>query len=166
MIRHSAQVEWALHCAATLAALPEGRRLSAAAFAEMYEVPPKYLAKALQALAAAGLIASTPGPRGGYALAKPASAIRLIDIVDAVEGGEKLFRCQNIRRRGPCRNLEAKYFAKPCGLAAAMWKAESAWRRELQNITLASMTQEFANGAAPAVIRVLGAWIDEKATPA
>lgn len=156
------QVEWALHCAATLAGLGPGQRLSAAALAELYEVPPKYLAKAVQAMAAAGLIQSTPGPRGGYALARPPEAIRLIDIVDAVEGCGVMFRCQNIRRRGPCKDLPAREFAKPCQLAEAMWRAESAWRRELEAATLATIVADVRRDVPPIVLRRVNGWIKQK----
>ena len=158
------QVEWALHAAATLAGLEPGRRLSAVALAEMFEVPPKYLAKALQSLSAAKLIQSTPGPRGGYALAKPAAQIRLIDVVDAVEGSGKLFRCSEIRRRGPCRRLPAKAFPAPCGLAATMWRAEAAWRRELESVTLADAVTAFVREAPPKIVGLVGKWIEQRAT--
>ena len=164
MNRLGNQVEWALHSATTLAALPMGKRLSAGALAELYEVPPKYLAKALQALAGAGLITSTPGPRGGYALAKSASSIRLIDVVDAVEGGEKLFRCQEIRRRGPCRKVPGKMFSKTCQLADAMWRAELAWRKELESVTLKEMVDSVVRDVPHVILNVVGKWVEERVT--
>lgn len=162
LMRHGNQVEWALHCVNTLAMLPEGRRLSAVALAERFEVPPKYLAKALQALAGRGLIASTTGPRGGYCLARPAGEIRLLDVVDAVEGGGRMFRCEEIRRRGPCKGMSGKLFAGVCPLAAAMWKAEEAWRRELAGVTIADMVGVVAKDVSPVLLNVLKGWAEEK----
>lgn len=164
MNRHGNHVEWALHCAATLASLGPGERLSAGALAELFQVPPKYLAKALQALARAGVVSSTPGPRGGYSLARPASAVRLIDVVDAVKGGGRLFHCQEIRRRGPCRAVAAKHFSRTCGLAEAMWRAEAAWRKELESVTLAQAGDRFRREAPPVIVNVLGEWVRRHTT--
>ena len=65
-------VEWAAHCLALLAALPEEMALSATRLAEYHAVPAPYLAKSLQALAGAGLISSRVGRHGGYRLTRPA----------------------------------------------------------------------------------------------
>ena len=71
-MRMSDAVEWSIHCCTVLAALPEDQALPAARLAEFHDVPPAYLAKALQAMTAAGIVESRPGPRGGYRLARPA----------------------------------------------------------------------------------------------
>ncbi|MEI9905414.1 MAG: hypothetical protein WDN06_16815 [Asticcacaulis sp.] len=44
-------VEWALHCCAILAGLPEGRYASTRILAELHGVPKAYLSKALQGFA-------------------------------------------------------------------------------------------------------------------
>ena len=64
-------------------------------------MPPAYLAKALQALTAAGITESRPGPLGGYRLARPPAEVTLLEIVLAVDGAATAFRCSEIRRRGP-----------------------------------------------------------------
>ena len=64
--------EWLLHAAASLAQLEPGVSASAAQLAEHYGVPAAYLAKQLQALVRAGVLAATTGPRGGFRLARPA----------------------------------------------------------------------------------------------
>src|SRR6201746_914210 len=91
------QVEWALHCCAILAAVPSGRYLSTKALAEFHGLPKEYLAKALQSLSQAGLVSTTLGPSGGYRLARPASELTFLDIVEAVEGKSRTFVCTNIR---------------------------------------------------------------------
>ncbi|MEL6328580.1 MAG: Rrf2 family transcriptional regulator [Planctomycetota bacterium] len=163
-MRHGNRVEWALHCALTLAGLGKGQRLSGAALAELYEVPPQYLAKALQSMATAGLVDSVPGRAGGYCLARAASSISLLDVIDAIEGGEPAFRCQEIRRRGPCSRIKSRHFVKPCLLAEAMHRAESAWRRELSGLTLADVLADVAREV-PAVIRdALVEWTSSRVT--
>lgn len=131
-------VEAAAHCAAMLAGLEGDAVLPAAALAEYHGLSPSYLVKHLQAMVAAGLLASVPGPSGGYRLARPASGITLLDIVSAVEGSEPAFRCAEIRRRGP-GTLPPDCFGKPCGINRAMLKAERSYRAALAEVTLAEL---------------------------
>jgi Rrf2 family protein len=45
-----------------------------------------HLAKVLQRLAKNGLVKSTRGPRGGFALARKSGSITLLDIYEAIDG--------------------------------------------------------------------------------
>lgn len=54
--------------------------------AEAEAVPPNYLVQILGELRDGGLITSRRGKQGGYALARPADAISLFDIVTVIEG--------------------------------------------------------------------------------
>lgn len=58
----------------------------AAAAAGSLNVSPAHLSKVLQTLTRAGLLDARRGPSGGYALAKPCSEIRLLDVYEALEG--------------------------------------------------------------------------------
>jgi Rrf2 family protein len=49
-------------------------------------IPPRFLEQIFQDLKKAGLVTSKRGPRGGYALAVEPAAIRLGDIIRALEG--------------------------------------------------------------------------------
>lgn len=49
-------------------------------------IPPRFLEQIFQDLKKAGLVTSKRGPRGGYALALESDAIRLGDIIRALEG--------------------------------------------------------------------------------
>jgi len=136
-------VEQAIHCVGMLSSLSEGGVLSAAALAEFHGVSTSYLLKHLQALSGAGIVATVPGPKGGYRLATTPDRISLLDIVLAVEGPAPAFRCAEIRQRGP-NPLPGRYFTKPCGINAAMLKAEKAYRAELAKVTMASILAELA----------------------
>ncbi|HVM53189.1 MAG TPA: Rrf2 family transcriptional regulator [Acidimicrobiales bacterium] len=153
-------VEWALHCCSVLAAVPPGRALPAARLAEYHELPAAYLAKQLQALSQAGLVESVPGPRGGYRLARPASAITVLDVVLAVEGDEAAFACTEIRQRGPSACAPSAYTA-PCGIARVMWAAEDAWRESLRAHTVADLLEMAVREAPAQQLRVGGRWIEE-----
>lgn len=134
-------IEQAIHCMTLLAGLSDGGTLSAAAMAEFHGVSPSYLLKHLQALSAAKLVETVPGPKGGYRLAREPKAITLLDIVLAVEGPEPAFRCQEIRQRGP-DPLPRRYFDKPCGIAAAMLAAERVYRAELRKTSIADLISD------------------------
>jgi len=153
-------VEWAIHCCAALAGLPGDGSLPAAKLAELHGVPAAYLAKHLQALAAAGIVQALPGRRGGYRLARPAEELTLLEIVTAVEGDEPAFRCTEIRRRGPCKGLPASLFPAPCAIASAMARAEAAWRRELQATSVADLVRHVERHVDPRVRRRVGDWLD------
>ena len=125
-------VEWALHSCTVLALVPPDSAMSAARLAEFHGVPPAYLAKHLQPLSPAGIIESVAGRRGGYRLARPAADITVLEIVQAVEGSDRAFRCTEIRRRGPAAAAAAAATRRSCGIAKAMYRAENAWRAELR----------------------------------
>lgn len=151
-------VEWAIHCCTLLAVLPEGVTLPATRLAEYHEVTPSYLAKHLQALREAGIVTSSAGRHGGYRLARPAEDITLLDVVLAVEGGRRAFRCTEIRRCGPAAVPQATY-PKPCGIAAAMHRAEDAWRASLAETTVADMVGEALRNAHPEALERGATWI-------
>ncbi|WP_285576147.1 RrF2 family transcriptional regulator [Actinoallomurus iriomotensis] len=130
--------EWLLHCATTLAQLDPGTTASAAQLAQYYDLPAAYLAKQLQALVRSGALAATTGPRGGFRLARPASEITLLHIVEAVDGAASPYECREIRQQGrgalspeECRNT--------CVLAEKMADAHEAWRRSLAATSLADV---------------------------
>ena len=131
-------VEWAAHVASLLAMLPGGAALPLRALAAFFDLPEAYLAKHLQKLSRAGLVVSRRGPGGGYALARTAAKITLADLVRAVEGEARAFRCTELRQRGPSGVAPACYKGA-CGIARAMWRAESAWLASLQGVTLAEL---------------------------
>jgi Rrf2 family protein len=153
-------VEWAIHCATVLALVPEGMSMPAGRLAQFHGVPSAYLAKTLQALGRAGIIEAEPGRRGGYRLAKPATTISLLDVVEAVEGAEPAFRCTEIRRRGPAA-VPARQYSSVCSIAAAMWRAEEAWRAELQATTIADILGELAPKVPPKAAAKAAAWMQE-----
>jgi Rrf2 family protein len=131
-------VEWAAHICSVLAVAPKGSALPAARCAEFYDLPRAYLSKNLRQLVAAGVLTATPGPAGGYALARPAAEITLRDIVEAIEGRGWAFRCTEIRQRGPT-GLSADCYPGRCGIARAMRAAEEAWRAALEQTTVADL---------------------------
>ena len=154
-------VEWSIHCCAVLAALPPDQSLPAVRLAEFHDVPPAYLAKALQAMASAGIVESRPGPRGGYRLARSPEDITLLDIVTAVDGSGHAFRCHEIRQRGPGATDEPGAYRTHCGIARAMWRAEDAWRAELAATTVGDMVVDFLTHASAARVQRGLEWVQD-----
>ena len=151
-------VEWGLHCATLLAFVPPGSALPGARLAEYHGVPAAYLAKHLQAMARAGILESRAGPRGGYSLARPASEITVLDLVEAVDGPDSAFRCAEIRRRGPTASA-AKEYRVPCAIHRTMQRADDAWRASLRETTIADLTGMIATDASGVVLRKGARWL-------
>ncbi|MFA1542463.1 RrF2 family transcriptional regulator [Actinomadura monticuli] len=147
-------VEWAIHSCLNLTWLEPGEAVPAARMAAFYELPPAYLNKQLQALARAGILTSTPGPRGGFRLARRPEDISLMDVVAAIEGPDEAFRCEEILRQGPGEH-EGVDYRRRCVVSQAMRRAEMAWRAELAGQTLADIraTVERRNPSAPGETR-------------
>ncbi|MFE1318470.1 RrF2 family transcriptional regulator [Kitasatospora phosalacinea] len=141
-------VEWGLHCCLTLAWIDADRPVPTARLATWFDLPPAYLHKRLQALVRAGVLSSTPGPRGGFRLGRRPEQITLMDVVTALEGPDDVFRCTEIRRRGEGGGALPREFARPCGVATAVRRAELAWRRELADQTVADLMASAPPGAA------------------
>jgi len=51
-----------------------------------YNISSEYLLKVMQQLVRARILQSKKGPRGGFSMARPATKITMLDVVEAVEG--------------------------------------------------------------------------------
>ncbi len=134
----SAGVEWGLHCAVLLSVLKPISTLTGRALAQFYGVSESYLLKHMQALTKAGICESVTGPTGGFRLGRQASEITILDIVEAIEGTEPAFRCDEIRQRGPTALASSTYTVR-CGIHSVMLEAEEAWRQALRARTVADL---------------------------
>ena len=155
-MRMSAGVEWAVHCCIVLSQAEEP--VPAQRLAEFHGVSRTYLAKHLQQLSKAGLVTSSEGRVGGYALTRPADEITVLDVVLAIEGDESSFRCTEIRQNGPLP-APPEACRRACGVARTMYAAEHAWRESLGGVTIADVvgTVERDNGK-QTFVRVRG-WL-------
>jgi Rrf2 family protein len=85
--------EYAIRAMIHIGSIPDGTAAQATEIAFRSEVPPSFAGKILNKLARGGILKSTRGIGGGYALAKPADAITLLDILEAIEGPIALTDC-------------------------------------------------------------------------
>ena len=136
----SAGVEWALHCCVVLSQAE--RPVPSARLADLHGVSKTYLAKHLHALAKAGIAQPSEGRDGGYELTRAASAITVLDVVQAIDGTESAFRCTEIRQQGELAAPPEKC-RKMCGVAKVMADAERAWRTSLSATSIADLAGSF-----------------------
>lgn len=156
------QVEWGLHCMTVLAGMPHDVLVPAKVLSEFHDVPKDYLSKCMQALSAAGLVETTLGPKGGYRLARSASTITFLDIVEAIEGTKKTFNCQEIRRNNPCIPKNSKVYSSTCGIASVMNQADQAWRQVLKQKKLSDIAKEVEQVLDTDHIKKTSEWFQKK----
>jgi len=92
VVRFSEAASLALH-AMVLIAAERGRRFQIRDIAQALPVSSSHLAKVLQRLAKEGLIDSTRGRGGGFALARDPARITLLEVYEAVEGPLQVSHC-------------------------------------------------------------------------
>lgn len=92
-MRLSSMADYAVVTMSAAARHCGGVRVSAAQLAEETGLPAPTVQKLVSRLTAAGLLRSSRGVGGGLKLARPAAAITLADIVEAVEGPIALTPC-------------------------------------------------------------------------
>jgi FeS assembly SUF system regulator len=85
MIILSKLADYGVIVASHMAAAPE-RQVTAAALATETRLPRATVAKVLKTLAHAGIVTGARGATGGYRLARPANAIALSEIIQAIDG--------------------------------------------------------------------------------
>lgn len=146
--------EWALHCC-WLLAQSDGAPLARRRLAEFFDLPEPYLAKVLKSLVEARVLDSVPGAAGGYRLSRPPAKISVLDVVQAVSGGDDAFRCAEIRQRGPVALTRAQC-RTPCRIASVMAGAEEAYRASLASTSIADLIADTSPPSADRVRRWLG----------
>ena len=77
---------YALHAVAFMAGQKHDRPVASHNIAHARGIPERFLLKVLKPLVSARVLLSIKGPNGGYRLAKPASDISMLEILEAVDG--------------------------------------------------------------------------------
>lgn len=140
MLRVTKLTDYASLVLSLLAHAPQ-RVHSAAELAERAHLEAPTVSKLLKALAQAGLVAAFRGASGGYRLAQPATQIRLIAIVEAIEGPLGMTECS--LHDGDC-SIE-----QHCGVRANWRRINDVVIDALASVTLAQMLEPPATTATP-----------------
>ncbi|AXJ95938.1 MULTISPECIES: SUF system Fe-S cluster assembly regulator [unclassified Sphingomonas] len=132
-MRLSSLADYAVVLMTAAARLSDAGRLNATRLAEETGVPLPTAQKLVSRLSAAGLLASARGTGGGVALARPAAAISLADIVEAVEGPIQMTACVD----GAALDCAIDH---QCHVKPHWGVVNAAVRGALANVSLASLS--------------------------
>jgi FeS assembly SUF system regulator len=135
MLRISKLTDYGTVVLACLATAPD-RRLTATEVAERTRLGLPTVSKLLKSFHRAGLLTSTRGSRGGYQLARAASAISAAAIIDAIEGPVAITECSS--------NHSACGYELSCSTGNAWQRINGAIRRSLDEISLAQLSGQEA----------------------
>lgn len=91
----SRKIEYGLRAMVYLASIAPDVVVPFREIAKRMDVPQDFLAKILKTLVSKKWVTSTRGARGGYKLARPASEISMLDVIEAVEGPVVVNVCQD-----------------------------------------------------------------------
>jgi len=122
MLKLSKKTDYALMAVQYMALKNSSRAVNTKEIAEEYRIPGELLAKVLQKLGKKGLVTSQNGPKGGYLLAKPASEISVLAVIQAIEGNIGITECYHNEEshcvqmarcniRTPLRNIQNSIYA-------------------------------------------------------
>ena len=110
MLKLTRKADYGLIAMKHLAERAQRGAVSAKDLAEAYGLPQEALAKILQRLARAKLVAPQRGTNGGYTLARDAHEITAFEVIQAIEGPLFITSCVSVRgqcdQRGRCTVLE------------------------------------------------------------
>ncbi len=82
----SKKCELGLKAVLFLSTQQEGKTYNAEEISDKLQVPKEFVSKVLQLLTFNEIVGSKKGKNGGFYLASPPSSIKLIDIVEAIDG--------------------------------------------------------------------------------
>ena len=144
-MRISARADYAVRAAIELAAAPPDTPVKAETIARNQDIPREFLENILRDLRRRGLIRSLRGAEGGSMLARPASQIRVAEVLRAVEGplaAVRGLRPESLNYTGPAASLVDVWIALRANL-----------RSVLDEVTLA----DIAAGTLPDAVRAAAA---------
>lgn len=108
------------------------------------KIPAKYIEQLIRTLKSSGLISSSRGPKGGYALAMSAKQINLGHIVRIFEGQPELVEC--VGTPDKCS------MAETCPVRSAWAQANAALYEKLDAITIDDLVCS-SSGAGEGILR-------------
>lgn len=85
-LRLTQAVDYAVRAMVYISSFPEGRWVLRSEIAQAEEIPYSFTAKILRSLVHGGLLRSSRGAHGGFALSRPASEISLRQVYESIEG--------------------------------------------------------------------------------
>jgi len=120
-----------------LAKQPAGRMVMIDEISEAEDIPKSFLAKIFQSLAKTGFVSSHRGAGGGFSLAKAATEITLLQVLQCVEGVFALQKCVSDEPECVVSNTRMS----TCTLCAVFTEAQNRVNEVFARTTLADLLQ-------------------------
>lgn len=133
----SKKCELALQAVLYLSAQEKGKCFSALDISAELAVPKEFVSKVLQTLTIDGIVGSKKGKSGGFFLAKQAAEVRLIDIVESIDGLEVFHQC--------VLGFPGCSVTEPCPVHSKWGKLRDEALQMLSNETLDQLKQQTLN---------------------
>lgn len=134
----SKKTRYAFHGLAYIAAFSQGKPIPfdeilayLRAYSQKLTLSPGYIQKIFQDVARAGFTQAASGPGGGYMLARPPETVRMVEIIESLEGPLVSQCC--LLSVGDCPRQ------KRCGVRSVIREAELAQYRVFEKETLATL---------------------------
>jgi Rrf2 family protein len=132
----SRQTDYACRVILHLAMLPPGERVTAQDVAKRRLIPPGLVRRVITQLANAGLVTTARGSNGGLSLARAASEISVLDVVQVMEGPLALNTC--------AVNPQACPMTQVCSVHQVWVEARTALMTQLGQSTFDKLAQRGA----------------------
>jgi len=136
----SAQEEYGLRCLVQLAHVAEGEFLTLTQLAKREGISVANAGKLLWILNKAGLVQSLRGTKGGYQLARPASQIRLSEVIKVLDADEVTEHCKSYTGV-----LDVCVHTSDCGIRPVILGLHEIVHNALSEVTLAQLVGSEAN---------------------
>ncbi len=131
MLEITRQADYALRASVEVARLAEGERAPTAVIATRQQIPLPFLAKIVSQLVVRGVLEATRGASGGVSLARPASEVSMLEIIEAIDGPIMLNRCT--------RDSSVCELSSSCPFCEIFTDAQQQLMNRLGAITLADL---------------------------
>jgi Rrf2 family transcriptional regulator, cysteine metabolism repressor len=142
----STKAEYGVRLMVELGRQPGSAPVSLSAVAEAERLPLSYLEHLVAKLRNADLVSSTRGAHGGYRLSKPAEAITLDEVVEALEGQIAPMECFHETPEGKVLCSHESDGDRACATKLLWTRVQSGVTKALAGTTLAELV-EFSGGS-------------------
>ena len=149
-MQFSKSTDYALHALIHLGHSERCNNVGIKELSSALSVSESYLSKTLSKLRQDGILRAVPGVNGGYELARPADQITFLDVIQAIEGRQQLFRCSNSSSRQhqlleedeATQSDQKNLGTNGCLIEKVMYGAEKHLHQYLQEQTIQSVLDE------------------------
>lgn len=150
-MQYSKSTDYALHALVHLGHSKHDNNVGIKELSGTLGVSESYLSKIMSKLRQDGIVSAVSGVKGGYELARPAKQITFLDVIQVIEGRQRLFECSNSRSRQHHQLLVEQGSTQPdqtgpeeneCLIEKVMNNAEQHLHEYLQKHTIQSILDQ------------------------